>query len=688
MGRRIGKIRIELISDMCASDGDIYNSSIDTDICYDTLGLPYIPAKRIKGIMREIAEEFFPEQTQNIFGGKGRNGAKMQLSNALLDDYESKRKSLMTIQNEVIAHPQNVLREFTYIRTQTAIDKESGSADETSLRTMRVLKKGLFFNAQIAILDTHEEVIKQIVKGMRHLGMNRTRGMGEIKATVTFEDEKAGNKVLKTAVEKDKMYRIPYTISLQSALLLKNVMGGQTRTMDYIEGAKILGMIANSMTKEEYLALSSEAKMKCSNAYISRKGIRALPIPKSLYKCKDQKKEQDGSLKLMDMAVVGSTDKQASPYGDGYYVKAEKCQTINVETQIGYYHERPKDKSIGRAVDSFYQMESICKEQEFSGYIEVLGSYCKQIYEILCNKQNLRMGYSRNSEFGEVELCVREPEPIAISQSIQPGKTFVVTLQAPVIIYDENGNCSTNIEDLMKEISRKLGVEVMLDKNSNAYINNTVIGGYQTKWHMRKPNLHVFDKGTVLICQSSQEVACEAAWIGERNAEGYGEITIAEKSSEEHVYMYEAAVADEKQTLVVNAFVSKLAYQRVRETIVKNAIEDAKGVFKGTSEKEMAVISKLLIIYDEQPDEEGFYQEVSAIVDEKKNEYADKIKNLSYSSKLNEKDIAEWRFLTEEDKKKAKQSVYQWYVGALLTQGKRIIVRERDLAKKGAEAYE
>ena len=50
-------MKIRLLSDLCVADGGIYNSSIDTDICYDSYGLPFIPAKRIKGCLRECGIE-------------------------------------------------------------------------------------------------------------------------------------------------------------------------------------------------------------------------------------------------------------------------------------------------------------------------------------------------------------------------------------------------------------------------------------------------------------------------------------------------------------------------------------------------------------------------------------------------------------------------------------------------------
>ena len=51
------KIRIQLLSDLCTGSGETYNSMIDSDITYDEYGIPYIPARRIKGCIREAALE-------------------------------------------------------------------------------------------------------------------------------------------------------------------------------------------------------------------------------------------------------------------------------------------------------------------------------------------------------------------------------------------------------------------------------------------------------------------------------------------------------------------------------------------------------------------------------------------------------------------------------------------------------
>lgn len=56
MGKLCGKIKIELMSDLCAGSGYSFAGVIDSDVSYDEYGLPFLPARRLKGCMREAAE--------------------------------------------------------------------------------------------------------------------------------------------------------------------------------------------------------------------------------------------------------------------------------------------------------------------------------------------------------------------------------------------------------------------------------------------------------------------------------------------------------------------------------------------------------------------------------------------------------------------------------------------------------
>ena len=84
---------IRLLSDLCTCSGDTHNSLVDTDVVYDENGIPYIPAKRIKGCIREVAQEMVElgiadAEMHEIFGKEGQQNSAFSLSNAYIENYE------------------------------------------------------------------------------------------------------------------------------------------------------------------------------------------------------------------------------------------------------------------------------------------------------------------------------------------------------------------------------------------------------------------------------------------------------------------------------------------------------------------------------------------------------------------------------------------------------------------------
>ena len=71
MGRKEQQLIITLKSDLCAGSGySCAGQSLTAILCYDIYGIPYIPAKRLKGCLREAAEliGLTEEETGRIFG--------------------------------------------------------------------------------------------------------------------------------------------------------------------------------------------------------------------------------------------------------------------------------------------------------------------------------------------------------------------------------------------------------------------------------------------------------------------------------------------------------------------------------------------------------------------------------------------------------------------------------------------
>lgn len=247
------QIKIELLSDLCVSDGGVYNSSLDTDICYDAYGFPFIPAKRLKGCLRECAQELqdwdinWSDKDFSIkrfFGSEGKQPSKVRIGNARLENYDKMRAEAEKYKNSLIFHPQNILQHFSYIRTQTAINPETGVADDTSLRTMRVADKGLVFIAETEMEEKYYKDFTNIISVFSSMGIARTRGFGEIKASLVpiktgfCQNNAIVNNTEENVCGAETLCRLEYSIYLEEPVICKSMDGGETKSMDYIEGSK------------------------------------------------------------------------------------------------------------------------------------------------------------------------------------------------------------------------------------------------------------------------------------------------------------------------------------------------------------------------------------------------------------------------------------------------------------------
>lgn len=186
------KIEITLKSNTLTGSGEGFGSIIDTDIVFDDTGLPCIPAKRIKGCLRdsatEVSEMFnssginFPLDIDNTFGKEGQEmPCPVYFSNLLLEDYKANRAWLQYYRDKKILSEESIINFFTEIRQQTAINEDTGVAKDRSLRTIRVIKKGHKFTGEIQIEDSSIiDTLSLACLNLRHIGTKRNRGFGEV----------------------------------------------------------------------------------------------------------------------------------------------------------------------------------------------------------------------------------------------------------------------------------------------------------------------------------------------------------------------------------------------------------------------------------------------------------------------------------------------------------------------------
>ena len=206
-------LEILLESPAIAASGEGWGAVIDTDIVFDELGLPFVPSKRIKGCLKDAAQDAaemfdmakidFDLDLEHTYGLPGlQKSASVYFSNLTIENYDNTRQWLEYLLTQTdyenIISRESILKTFTTLRWQTAIN-DDGVAEDHSLRTARVINKGIKFLGDIRI-DTEmlsqnaigtEKVLNTLILSCllcRHMGTSRTRGFGEIACRLISTD--------------------------------------------------------------------------------------------------------------------------------------------------------------------------------------------------------------------------------------------------------------------------------------------------------------------------------------------------------------------------------------------------------------------------------------------------------------------------------------------------------------------
>src|SRR5690554_877778 len=248
------KIKVRLNSDLCTSSGESISGVIDIDSVFDEYGIPYIPGRRFKGALRDAACELLdfentPYKLQDInhvFGKSGQfNSGELIISNGYINNYYEVINEIKQLSNSKYAKLYKsdfITNQFVNLRTQTTIDRETRRAKEKKLRITRIVKRGLVFYFNIKINDKKNiQLIKDSCSILRHIGMNRTRGYGEIKCELIEETDKISDENMKI----NNSNKLKITYRNLSQLMLPGKNNDNTSTFDYLPGSSILGSFAS-----------------------------------------------------------------------------------------------------------------------------------------------------------------------------------------------------------------------------------------------------------------------------------------------------------------------------------------------------------------------------------------------------------------------------------------------------------
>jgi hypothetical protein len=195
-------LQIDLLSDAAFSRGEGTAGLVDVEVEHDAMGLPFLGGKTVRGLLHDSwlsMQGCFPtlgHAAKRIFGDEAdvTECAILRIGDAMVDNETRKWIEAAETRLEHPLSPSAVLEALTDIRRQTSEERITGAPAETTLRSTRVVIRGLRLEAPLLWLAEPEAAdlrcLALALLTTRHAGLARNRGRGHIRMTLDGDLER------------------------------------------------------------------------------------------------------------------------------------------------------------------------------------------------------------------------------------------------------------------------------------------------------------------------------------------------------------------------------------------------------------------------------------------------------------------------------------------------------------------
>lgn len=571
-------LTIEMLSDWCVGSGYGKSGGWDRSVARDAEGLPYLPAKQLKGLWRDACERVawgfddgktgeWGKLAGRLFGPGAKAGRPAEQGMLWVSDARMLASWSDYLRDHEIQPEAALIRSgLTRSRFGVAINGSTGTARDDMLREVEVARAGLQLKATGLLPDNLAWQVELLlvagIKTIGHLGGKRRRGLGRCRVSTDrdrldhllkkFEkttDEWQADDILPLPtppayapqqggaaghVPPQWRRRAAIRLSLSQPLLAaRTVLGNTVFGFDFVPGATLLPLVLSACDDAE--SLVREGRIVVTDATLALGALRAVPAPRGLVSA------NKGSEWINTGTALNSFGQQAVPAQagvkpvGGWMAKNPRDQSwLRFEVpMVSRGHASILDDEQRTGDDGFFVYNAIDAGTTIRFEVWDDGSLDGHWHpEEITGRQCI--GRSRGSGYGEVDVTV-DDQPAANAPATGQLNSFVLTLESDTCILDDHGPTPT-AEGLGRWLSEELGVTLEI-KQSRISVRR------RDSWYgaMGAPKA-----STVAIAAGSQiefRVAggsvdraqlesLTAAGLGALSAEGYGRARFASSAGQ------------------------------------------------------------------------------------------------------------------------------------------------------------
>ena len=574
---------------------------VDSDVVFHPSGFPMIPARRLKGLLRESMTEVLEiTGAANVDGtiqqwfGKGgddyANGIISRMGNGYVAPWKEIKAALSKGENPgkdaIVAYTTTEVQ-------QTALD-ENGIAKKHSLRTYRVVnpQEGFHFEAAIqcssSLSADEQRLLQQAVQNLRFMGSRRNRGLGQVACSLSEPKPNTTPAMNGALAASDKGYSV--TLTTLSPVIISRQDGDMStlQTDDMITGAQLRGALArafmqqhrltkeNAHENEAFYKLFLSGEVQYGNLYYNN----AIPVPAFVHKPKYDEKAKPVNVFEAGKGItkpVGGMGTLQVQHGS---LTVQKWAAPQKQSN---FHNSRQNRTAGRNTGGeLFYYEALQEDQNFYGSVTGTPEAMQVFAQAFGPQLQIRLGRSKSAQYGEALLSVK---PLSTqSNTVRYGDgSYLLVAESPLVLVNACNFPAVNEATLKEALHHALGLDVTLEQVAGS---TTQVESYNAVWQAKSRKYPAYTAGTTFkIIEAPNELPAEIR-IGKFTELGYGRCRIM--SYEKNIAVEESRQnqqpATGNATELSNAAPALLkdieGFQKQKETyhlLEKKAIEDAQG---------------------------------------------------------------------------------------------------------------
>lgn len=511
--------------------------------------------------------------SQPALGGNDPTGRHGDPAKVPLESAVQIRSALIPspLREKLIHADRRIRQALTFVKPGIKIDHRSGSAKKDFLRFEEVARKGTILEAvcRLSISDasTREMASALLIasaKLVERLGSKRRRGLGCCRLEIldTDPDEAiawlerttsppkwSSDKIsdipsdgLRVTDQADPWICVPLELRLQGPLAVSyRTAGNVMETLDFVPGSYLLPQVRRTLIG---LGLDVQSAIPAGDlcvlpAYPEVDGERGQPVPMALFVPKEGKGLK-GVVNRVQPPVDPLDGTQLKQLREGYIstrlTNVYKTPiTVRTHNTVEDQPQRPT-KNVG----GVYTYEAIAPSNHgipvvLRSELRIRKSLADRLESNWWNSLNgeISLGRSKKDDYGSVLLRAGPAEEWKSAARIVEKDLFV-WLVSDTLIRNSRLRAEPTASCLGEELSRKLGVTLKLRESTAGQLDELVrirrLDTWHVGWALPRPSLVALQAGSCMVFQAEGSIdpakleQLEASGIGERTAEGYGQV--------------------------------------------------------------------------------------------------------------------------------------------------------------------